>query len=87
MSFIIYRQQDISRHSTSQVSTGAPNEQFVERCIIIPQLMEIYVIKAFSGVFQYCCEKIICSFFPARHTRKFPSQEDKICLVSQPAAK
>ena len=30
-------------------SSGAPNDQFVEKCIIIPQLMKIYVIKAFSG--------------------------------------
>ena len=55
-------------------TSGAPNDQFVEKCIIIPQLMKIYVIKAFSGVFQYCWEKIICSFFPARHTKTFPSQ-------------
>ena len=30
---------------------GAPNDQFVVKCIIIPQLMKINVIKAFSGVF------------------------------------
>ena len=48
---------------------GAPNDQFVVKCIIIPQLMKINVIKAFSGVFQCCWENIICSFFPARHTR------------------
>ena len=50
---------------------GAPNDQFVVKCIIIPQLMKINVIKAFSGVFQCCWENIICSFFPARHTRNF----------------
>ena len=53
--------------------TGAPNDQFVLKCIIIPQLMKINVIKAFSGVFQCCWESIICSFFPARHTRNFPA--------------
>ena len=47
----------------------ASNDQFVVKCIIIPQLMKINVIKAFSGVFQCCWENIICSFFPARHTR------------------
>ena len=53
--------------------TGAPKDQFVVNCIIIPQLMKINVIKAFSGVFQCCWENIICSFFPARHTRNFPA--------------
>ena len=53
--------------------TGAPNDQFVVKCIIIPQLMKINVIKAFSGAFQCCWEIIICSFFPARHTRNFPA--------------
>ena len=57
---------------------GAPNDQFVAKCIIITQLMKINVIKAFSGVFQCCWENIICSFFPARQHRKFPSQLDKI---------
>ena len=52
---------------------GAPNDQFVVKCIIIPQLMKINVIKAFSGVFQCCWENIICSFFPERHTRNFPA--------------
>ena len=28
-------------------SAGAPNDQFVVKCIIIPQLMKINVIKAF----------------------------------------
>ena len=56
---------------------GAPNDQFLVKCIIIPQLMKINVIKAFSGVFQCCWENNICSFFPARH-KKFPSQLDKI---------
>ena len=36
------------------------NDQFVEKCIIVPQLIKINVIKTFSGVFQYCWEKIIC---------------------------
>ena len=53
--------------------SGSPNDQFVVKCIIIPQLMKINVIKAFSGVFQCCWENIICSFFPARHTRNFPA--------------
>ena len=57
--------------------SGAPNDQFVVKCIIIPQLMKINVIKAFSDIFQCCWENIICSFFPARH-KKFPSQLDKI---------
>ena len=49
--------------------------------------MKIYVIKAFSaGVFQYCWEKIICSFFSARHTRNFPAGRSN-WLVSQQAAK
>ena len=65
-------------------TSGAPNNQFVEKCVIIPQLMKIYVIKAFSGVFQYCWEKRICSFFPARHTRNFPTR--KIKLVGFPAS-
>ena len=63
---------------------GAPNDQFVAKCIIMPQLIKINVIKAFSGVFQYCWEKIICSFFPARHTRNFPAR--KIKLVGFPAS-
>ena len=53
--------------------SGAPNDQFVVKCIIIPQLMKINVIKAFSDIFQCCWENIICSFFPARHTRNFPA--------------
>ena len=40
--------------------------------------MKRYVIKAFSGVFQYCLEKFIFSFFPSKTHKKFPSQEDKI---------
>ena len=56
---------------SSEFQSGAPNDQFVVKCIIIPQLMKINVIKAFSGVFQCCWENIICSFFPARHTRNF----------------
>ena len=55
---------------------GAPNDRFVVKCIIIPQLMKINVIKAFSGVFQ-CCWENICSFFPAKH-KNFSSQLDKI---------
>ena len=46
--------------------------------------MKINVIKAFSGVFQCCWEKIICSFFPARHTRNFPASWIK--LVGFPAS-
>ena len=53
--------------------TGAPVDQFVVKCIIIPHLMKINVIKAFSGVFQCRWENIIFSFFPARHTRNFPA--------------
>ena len=64
--------------------SGAPNDQFVVKCIIIPQLMKINVIKAFSGVFQCCWENIICSFFPARHTRNFPASYIK--LVGFPAS-
>ena len=64
--------------------SGAPNDQFVVKYIIIPQLMKINVIKAFSGVFQCCWENIICSFFPARHTRNFPASEIK--LVGFPAS-
>ena len=37
-----------------------------------------------AGVIQYCWEKIICSFFPARHTRNFPVSEIK--LVGFPAS-
>ena len=59
-------------------TSGAPNDQFVVKCIIIPQLMKINVIKAFSGVFQCCWENIICSFFPSKTHKKFPSQLDKI---------
>ena len=58
---------------TSGYASGAPNDQFVVKCIIIPQFLKINVIKAFSGVFQCCWESIICSFFPARHTRNFPA--------------
>ena len=64
--------------------SGAPNDQFVEKCIIIPQLMKIYVIKAFSGVFQYSGKNIIFPFFPARHIRNFPAR--KIKLVGFPAS-
>ena len=65
------------KQSFSGPHSGAPNDQFVVKFIIIPQLMKINVIKAFSGVFQCCWGNIICSFFPARH-KKFPSQLDKI---------
>ena len=63
---------------------GAPNDQFVAKCIIITQLMKINVIKAFSGVFQCCWENIICSLFPERHTRNFPAS--LIRLVGFPAS-
>ena len=47
--------------------------------VIKPQLMKIYVIKAFSGVFQYCwAEKNYLFLFPSKTHKKFPSQEDKI---------
>ena len=36
---------------------GATNNQFVEKCIIIPQFMKIDVTKAFSGNFQCYWEK------------------------------
>ena len=49
-------------HAYGQIS-GAPNDQFVVKCIIIPPLMKINVIKASSRVFQCCWENIICSFF------------------------
>ena len=58
--------------------TVAPNDQFVEKCIIKPKLMKICVIKAFSGVFQYCWEKNYLFLFPSKSHKKFPSQEDKI---------
>ena len=65
--------ENISKEKKMESTQGAPNDQFVVKCIIIPQLMKINVIKAFSGVFQCCWENIICSFFPARHTRNFPA--------------
>ena len=43
--------------------------------------MKIYIIKAFSGVFHYCWEKIIFYYlflFASKTHKKFPSQEDKI---------
>ena len=40
--------------------------------------MKIYVIKAFSGVFQYCWEKNYLFLFASKTHKKFPSQEDKI---------
>ena len=44
--------------------------------------MKINVIKAFLGVLQCCWENIICSFFPARHTRNFPATTScKIVVV------
>ena len=43
-------------------SIGAPNDQFVVKCIIIPQLMKINVIKAFSVVFQCCWETLSVIF-------------------------
>ena len=36
--------------------------------------MKIYVIKAFSGVFQYCWEKNYLFLFPSKTHKKFPSQ-------------
>ena len=64
--------------TTTELSPiNTPNVQFVVKCIIIPQLMKINVIKAFSGVFQCCWENIICSF-PSKTHKKFPSQLDKI---------
>ena len=76
--------QDMTQTKFPGEQTGAPNDQFVVKCIIIPQLMKINVIKAFSGVFQCCWEIIICSFFPARHTRNFPASWIK--LVGFPAS-
>ena len=79
---LIQQQNSSAAPSTQEVShrleflskeLGAPNDQFVVKCIIIPQLMKINVIKAFSGVFQCCWENIIFSLFPARHTRNFPA--------------
>ena len=60
--------QTILINSVWRYLTGAPDDQFVVKCIIIPPLMKINVIKASSRVFQCCWENIICSFFPARHT-------------------
>ena len=80
---IYYLESRTKIHLPTRHPSGAPNDQFVEKCIIIPQVMKIYVMKAFSSVFQYCWEKIICSFFPARHTRNFPAR--KIKLVGFPA--
>ena len=40
--------------------------------------MKIYVIKAFSCVFQYCWEKNYLFLFPSKTHKNFPSREDKI---------
>ena len=59
----------------------------------MPQLMKIYVIKSFSGVFQYCWEKKYLFLFPSKTHKKFPSQEDKIgwfpsqLQIEQPASR
>ena len=58
--------------------SGAPNDQFVVKCIIIPQLMKINVIKAFSGVFLVLLGKHYLFLFPSKTHKKFPSQLDKI---------
>ena len=74
------------------VISEAPNDQFVEKCIIMLQLMKIYVIKAFSGVFQYCWKNYLF-LFPSKTHKKFPSQEDKIgwfcsqMQIEQPASR
>ena len=76
----------ISRYIATDEANGnrGTHDQFVVKCIIIPPLMKINVIKASSSVFQCCWENIICSFFPARHTRNFPASWIK--LVGFPAS-
>ena len=54
--------------------SGAPNDQFVVKCIIIPQLMKISVIKAFSGVFRV-----------AGKTLSVPFSRQDTQEISQPA--
>ena len=48
----------------SQVKcTGAPNDQFVEKCIIIPQLMKIYLLlRHFKVFFNTAGEKLSVPF-------------------------
>ena len=75
---ICYLESRTKIHLPTRHPSGAPNDQFVEKCIIIPQVMKIYVMKAFSGVFQYCWEKKYLFLFPSKTHKKFPSQEDKI---------
>ena len=81
---LIYSNLESHCQTRAPRKTGAANDQFVVKCIIIPQLMKINVIKAFLGVFQCCWENIICSFFPARPTRNFPASQIK--LVGFPAS-
>ena len=44
------------------------------------------LLRHFQVFFNIAGEKIICSFFPARHTRNFPARKIKL-VVSQQAAK
>ena len=46
----------------SREAAGAPNDQFVVKCIIIPQLMKINVLKAFSGFFSVAGKKLSVPF-------------------------
>ena len=39
--------------------------------------MKIYVIKAFSDVFQYCWEKNYLFLFPSKTHKKFPARKIK----------
>ena len=61
-------------HQTLQTLTGAPNDQFVVKCIIIPQLMKINVIKAFSVFFTV-----------AGKTLSVPFSQQDTQEISQPA--
>ena len=56
------------------LNAGAPNDQFVVKCIIIPQLMKINVIKAFQ-VFFSVAGKTLSVLFSQQDTRE----------ISQPA--
>ena len=61
---------------------GAPNDQFVVKCIIKPQLMKINVIKAFSGALL---GKHYLFLFLSKTHKKFPTQLDKSSEFLQPA--
>ena len=71
---IMYKAVHNRTHLTFPTSAGAPNDQFVVKCIIIPQLMKINVIKAFSGVFSV-----------AGKTLSVPFSQQDTQEISQPA--